>query len=259
MFYDRPFIYFCSTMKKLFLLISLLGISSCATKKEVIYIFPGDAPEGTYLFKELVLQKGDILDIKVSSINPEATAIFQQGTNQNQQIDMLKLQGYLVEADGAINFPILGTVPVDGMSTSALADLLQSKLEAYVKAPSVKVRLLNYKVSVLGEVKNPGTFTFLEEQITLPQVIGTAGDLTINGDRTQIALVRKAGDDLKTYSIDLTQGDLINPEYFYLQQNDVVYIRPNTAKVKTSGLIGNVSTLTSVFSLILSLTILLTR
>ena len=117
-----------------------MGIASCATKKAVIYTLPGDAPDGTYLFKELVLQKGDILDIKVSSINPEATAIFQQGTNQfqNKQLDLMKLQGYLVEADGAINFPILGTVPVDGMSTSALANLLQLQLKAYVKAPSAQ-------------------------------------------------------------------------------------------------------------------------
>ena len=247
--------------KKSLIFTAILLFVSCATKKDVIYSLNEKPIEGSYLFKELVLQKGDIIDIKVNSINSEATAIFQQNLNpvQNAQIDMLKLQGYLVDSQGLINFPILGTIPVDGLSTSELARLLQSKLEAYVKEPSVKVRLVNYKVSVLGEVNTPGTFTFLEEQITLPQVLGTAGDLTINGDRTNIALVRKVGKDLKTYAIDLTKGDLINPEYFYLQQNDMVYVRPNTAKVKTSGLIGNTSTLVSVLSLMVSLTILITR
>ena len=90
-------------------------------------------------------------------------------------------------------------------------------------------------------------------------MLGTAGDLTINGDRRNINLVRKVGDGVKTYNIDLTTGDLINPDYYYLQQNDLVYVRPNTARVKSSGLIGNVGTLVSVLSLVVSLTILITR
>ena len=187
--------------------------------------------------------------------------IFQNSPNQfqNQQPEILKLQGYLVDATGEITFPVLGSVKADGLSTTELSKSIQQELKQYIKDATVRTRLVNYKVSVLGEVVRPGTYTYLEEQITLPQVLGTAGDLTINGDRRNINLVRKVGDGVKTYNIDLTKGDLINPDYYYLQQNDLVYVRPNTARVKSSGLIGNVGNLVSVLSLVVSLTILITR
>ena len=140
-----------------------------------------------------------------------------------------------------------------------LANNIKDGVSFYVKNPSVNVRLANYKITLLGEVARPGTYTVLEERIDILQAIGLAGDLTINGDRRNINLVRKVGDALKTYNIDLTAGDLINPDFFYLQQNDMVYVRPNTARVKSSGLIGNVGTLVSVLSLLVSLTILITR
>ncbi|MDB2587252.1 polysaccharide biosynthesis/export family protein [Flavobacteriaceae bacterium] len=242
-------------------ILSVLLLASCATKKDIIYTLPDAGGDVAYEFKELVIQKGDVLDIKVTSLNPESTMIFQNSLNQfqNQQPEILKLQGYLVDASGEITFPVLGSVKADGLSTTELSKSIQQELKQYIKDATVRTRLVNYKVSVLGEVVRPGTYTYLEEQITLPQVLGTAGDLTINGDRRNINLVRKVGDALKTYNIDLTVGDLINPDYFYLQQNDMVYVRPNTARVKSSGLIGNVGTLVSVLSLVVSLTILITR
>lgn len=242
-----------------YLLVILLA--SCATKKDIIYTLPDTNGDFAYEFKELVIQKGDILDIKVTSLNPESVSIFQSSLNQfqNQQPEALKIQGYLVNAEGVIDFPVVGNIKVVGLSTIEIADKIETELKAYIKDPNVRARLVNYKISVLGEVQAPGTYTFLEEQVTLPQVLGTARDLTINGDRTNINLVRKIGDELKTYTIDLTKGDLINPEFFYLQQNDVVYVRPNNARVKSSGLIGNVGTLVSVLSLLVSLTILITR
>jgi len=248
-------------MKKVFYLLFILFLSGCASKKDIIYTLSESGKSSNYNYQELVIQKGDILDIKVTSLNPESLSLFQAAVNQfqNQQPEILKIQGYLVNAKGAIDFPVLGNIEVVGLSTIEIADKIEKELKAYIKDPNVRARLVNYKISVLGEVQIPGTYTFLEEQVTLPQVLGTAGDLTINGDRTNVNLVRKIGDELKTYTIDLTKGDLINPEYFYLQQNDLVYVRPNTARVKSSGLIGNVGTLVSVLSLIVSLTILITR
>lgn len=248
-------------MVKYSFLLSLLLFSSCATKKDIVYSLTEINDAHNFKFSELIIQKGDILDIKVSSINPESTLIFQNNPNQlqNQQGDLIKLQGFLVNGSGKISFPVLGNIKADGLTTSQLSENIKERIKAYVKDAVVRTRLVNYKVSVLGEVTSPGTFSFLEEQITLPQVLGTAGDLTINGDRSNVNLVRKIGDKLKTYKIDLTRGDLINPDYFYLQQNDLVYIPPNTARVKSAGLIGNVGTLVSVLSLMVSLTILITR
>lgn len=247
-------------IKKASFLLTFLLVS-CATKKDIVYSLTEIKDANNIKFSELIIQKGDILDIKLSSINPESALIFQNSPSQlqNQQADILKLQGYLVNGLGEISYPVIGNIKADGLTTSQLSENIQEQIKVYVKDAVVRTRLLNYKVSVLGEVSRPGTFTFLEEQITLPQVIGTAGDLTINGDRSNVILVRKKGDELKTYAIDLTKGELINPEYFYLQQNDLVYIPPNTARVKSAGLIGNVGTLVSVLSLMVSLTILITR
>lgn len=248
--------------RKLFLYAALaLIVASCATKKDVLY--NQDQSTGNLLkeYQNLTLQKGDILDIKISALNPESVVVFQKtaGLQQNIQPEALKIQGYLVDAQGLIELPLIGNVNVLGLSSSAVEDLLETKLSTYVIDPVVTVRLVNYKITVLGEVARPGTFTFLEERMTLPMVLGTAGDLTINGDRRNVQVVRTQGDSLVGQQLDLTRGDLTNSPYYYMQQNDLIYVGPNTAKVKSSGLVGNVGTLTSVLSLILSLTLVLTR
>ena len=248
--------------RKLFLYAALaLIVASCATKKDVLY--NQDQSTGNLLkeYQNLTLQKGDILDIKISALNPESVVVFQKttGLQQNIQPEALKIQGYLVDAQGLIELPLIGNVNVLGLSSSAVEDLLETKLSTYVIDPVVTVRLVNYKITVLGEVARPGTFTFLEERMTLPMVLGTAGDLTINGDRRNVQVVRTQGDSLVGLQLDLTRGDLTNSPYYYMQQNDLIYVGPNTAKVKSSGLVGNVGTLTSVLSLILSLTLVLTR
>lgn len=248
-------------MKKMFDYLLLLGVilSGCASKKDIVYSLYNESQN--LEFKNTKINPGDILDIKVSALNPESVVMFNPtlSGNINQQPEMLKIQGYLVDENGQINYPILGIIQVQGLSTSEISNLFKEKLADYVQNSTVTVRLVNYKVSVLGEVSRPGTYTFLEERISLPQVLGQAGDLTINGDRRGVDLVRYQNGELKTYQLDLTAGDLTNTEFFFLEPNDVIYVRPNTAKVKSSGLVGNVGTVISVLSLMLSLTIVLTR
>jgi len=234
-------------------------LTSCVTKKDIIYTLNSNLQK--IEFKNTKINSGDILDIKVSALNPGSVLMFSSAMNgnMNQQPEILKLNGYLVDENGQINFPVLGAIKVQGLTTSEISNLFKEKLADYVQNPSVTVRLVNYKVSVLGEVARPGTYTFLEERISLPQVLGQAGDLTINGDRRGVDLLRYQNGELKTYHLDLTSGDLTNTEFFFMEPNDVIYVRPNTAKVKSSGLVGNVGTVISVLSLILSLTIVLTR
>ena len=195
-------------------------------------------------------------------MNPESVAIFQressiltrQGQFQNRIID-----GYLVGDDGTIDLAIIGKINTRNHTTKTLANEIIKSLSPFVKNPSVNIRLLNFRVSILGEVNRPGTYTVFEESFTLPQALGLAGDLTINGNRNNVLIIRNENGKKTNYNIDLTQSEFMQSPIYFLKQNDVVYVPPNTARVKSSGLVGNTSTLVSVLSLAVSLFILITR
>ncbi len=154
---------------------------------------------------------------------------------QNTQVSLLKLQGYLVAKDGSITYPQLGKIYV------------------------VDVRLVNNKFTVLSEVKAPGTYTLDEEIITLPQALGMAGDLTINGKRENVLIIRQGEKAMETKHIDLTQSDWMHSKFYYLKPNDVVYVTPNNSKVRSAGLIGNVGALLCLASILLSTAIVIFR
>ena len=130
---------------------------------------------------------------------------------------------------------------------------IQEALSPFIKNPSVNIRLLNFRISVLGEVARPGTFTVLEERISIPQALGLAGDLTINGDRNHVLLIRNQDGQTVNQLIDLTKSEFLHSDFYFLKQNDIIYVRPNNARVKSSGLVGNASTLVSILSLAVSL------
>lgn len=248
-------------MKNKFLLLLFVVLSSCATKKDVFY-FQDVAPElQKQSFSSIEINKGDVLDISISALNPEIVAVFQS-SNPNQNMNSTEqriIDGFLVDDSGFIHIPILGKLKALGETTFSLSRTIEQKLLPYVKTPTVKVQIVNFKVSVLGEVGSPQTFNLIEEYTTLPQLIALAGDLTINGDRTNILYLRYDGDKQIAHTIDLTKSDFINSPYFYVKPNDVIYVRPNTAKVKTYGMISNIGSLTGLISFLLSLTFLLTR
>ena len=250
-----------SKKQGILILFSIL-LASCATKKEVHY-FQDIKPTSIQKdFKFLRIQPGDILDIQIKGLNPESTLVFQPNFLNNQvqnNINNRLIDGYLVGENGDIRLPILGVINTTNKTTHTLSNKIVNELGPYVKNPSVNIRVLNFRVSILGEVKAPGTFTILQERISIPQALGLAGDLTINGDRNNVLLVRNSNGKQTSYTIDLTSSDFMDSPYYYLKQNDVIYVRQNTAKVKSSGLVGNVGTLTSVLSLILSLTLVITR
>lgn len=240
----------------------LLTIVSCATKKKIYYFQDINNSSFDNKFKFLNIQPGDILDIQIKALNPESVLIFQRQstlTHQQGQLHNRVIDGYLVGEDGMISLPLIGSINTTNKNTQTLAQDLQENLSSYIKNPSVNIRLLNFRVSVLGEVNQPGTFTVLEERVSLPQVLGLARDLTINGDRNNILLIRSENGKTINHKIDLTKSDFMQSPYFFLKQNDIIYVQPNTARVKSSGLVGNISTLTSVLSLALSLIIVLTR
>lgn len=237
-------------------------VASCASKKDVYYFQDIDRTAAENSFKFLNIQPGDILDIQIKALNPESVLVFQRQATlvlQQQQVQNRAIDGYLVGEDGSINLPIVGAIDTTNQSTQALAQIIQEALKPYINNPTVNIRLLNFRISVLGEVNNPGTFTVLEERLSLPQALGLAGDLTINGDRNHLLLIRNEAGKKTNQVIDLTKTDFLQSPFYFLKQNDIVYVRPNSARVKSSGLVGNAGTLVSILSLAVSLFIVITR
>ena len=253
-------------LKSLFYCILIAISMSCASKKDINYFQDTDSElelvtdiQNTFNF--LDIQPGDILDIQIKALNPESVLVFQRQSFlnvQQAQVQNRAIEGYVVGKEGNINLPIVGNIDTSNQNTQSLAKEIQKALSPYVNNSTVNVRVLNFRVSVLGEVNNPGTFTVLEERVSLPQVLGLAGDLTINGDRT-ILLIRNENGKNSHHDIDLTSAKFLQSPFYFLKQNDIVYVRPNDARVKSSGLVGNVGTLGSILSLAISIVLLITR
>ena len=167
----------------------------------------------------------------------------------------------MVGIDGTVVLPILGKIEVVNKTIADLEEELISILEngQHLVNPSVSVRLLNAKVTVLGEVRAPGTYNFTEQFISLPQALGYAGDLNINGKRTDVLLIREQAGQRRISQIDITTTNWMNNPEYRIMPNDVIVVNPNNAKVKSAGIIGNASTVVSVLSVLLSITVLLTR
>ena len=258
-----------SYKKTNFLGVTVLGLllSSCVSNKDLLYFGDANMSQSTPInYTSNTLQPNDILDIKIGALVPETAIPYNSQTINNfgqqiQNIEVLKLQGYLVGTDGSIVLPILGKIEVVNKSIASLEQELISILEdgQHLVSPSVSVRLLNAKVTVLGEVGRPGTYTFTEQFISLPQALGYAGDLSINGKRTDILLIREQQGERRISQIDLTTTNWMNNPEYRIMPNDVIVVNPNNAKVKSAGIIGNASTVVSIVSVLLSITILLTR
>jgi polysaccharide export outer membrane protein len=170
-----------------------------------------------------------------------------------------QLQPYLVDSEGLINFPELGRIKVEGMTRIDLAEDLQEQLLKYVDKPIVNVRIVNFQVSVLGEVNRPGTFTITDEYLTVSKALGLAGDMTIYGKRKNVLVVREEDGSKSHAYLDLTQAEVLNSPYYYLKQNDVVYVEPNRAQRQSSIYNRNASIYISIASVIVSLTVLFAR
>jgi polysaccharide export outer membrane protein len=210
------------------------------------------------------IQPNDILKISVETIVPEAALPYNKIISSSGQLntfELLKLEGYLVSNTQTIMFPVLGSISVKNLSTLTLEEKLKELLETggHLVNPSVSVRLLNAKVTILGEVNKPGTYSFTEQSITLLQALGYANDLTINGKRDGVMVIREK-DGVRTVGrINLTSAGFIESPFYYIMPNDVVVVNQNSAKVKSAGFIGNSGTVLTIASLVLSSIVLLTR
>ncbi|MDC1327129.1 polysaccharide biosynthesis/export family protein [Ulvibacter sp.] len=235
------------------------------TKKQMLYLQDVDTINNQELkYNNHTLQVDDILKISVSALMPEAALPYNSVTGGSvvaNNIDIVRLDGYLVSQNSTINFPVLGELSVKDKTTQELENDIKKLLVdgGYLINPNVTVRLLNAKVTILGEVKMPGTFTFTENNISFLQALGLAGDLTINGSREDVVVLRRI-DGLQTTSrINLTSANFLSGQYQMVKPNDVIIVNPNSAKVKTAGYVGNIGAILGIISVVLTSTLLFTR
>jgi len=243
--------------KILILILGILIFSSCASKKDMLYFSDVNlkAQDKTD-FSEGKIQSNDILSIIVSSSSPDLAAMYNtiQPTSST-------FNGYLVTKDGAITLPILGKIKVQDLTMLELENLVVRKLidGNHLANPTVTVRLTNAKFTILGEVKSPGTYTFNEQNISILQALGYAGDLTIQGKRQDILIIREE-DHKRTYmTIDLTSKKWFDSPYYYIKPNDVIYVNPSGPKVTSAGYIPSFGNLLAVVSIAITTLLLLTK
>ncbi|MDO9137013.1 MAG: polysaccharide biosynthesis/export family protein, partial [Lutibacter sp.] len=166
---------------------------------------------------------------------------------------------YLVNSDGDINFPVLGKIKVEGFTIKEITSHLTEALAVYIKNPIVNIRLTNFKVTVLGEVQKPGTYPVPNERISILEAIGLAGDLTIQGKRKNMVLIREQNGKRTFIDIDLTNKEILNSPYFYLAQNDVLIVEPNKTKINSSAVGPNIGVIFASISTLISIIVLITR
>lgn len=221
------------------ILLSVVALEGCTSARKVVYFQGTSAREDTMSIPEPfipVIKKGDVLSVQVSSLNTEASAYFNpasmaDGTAAGNNNSLGRMSGYLVATDGTIKLPLVGQVTVLDLTTAKAGELISDKLKAYLKEPTVNVRNLNFRISVLGEVSRPSLFTIPNEQISLPEALGLAGDLTIYGRRDNVLIIREVGGQRIFARLDLTRRDAFRSPYYQLRPNDVVYIEPGKVRV----------------------------
>lgn len=250
----------------LIIVVAIFCIQSCANKKEIWYLQDADKFNNSNInYSTPTIQPNDILKITVGALEQESVIPYNNPTsNANQgggSVETMQLEGYVVTSESTINFPELGIISTKDKTPQQLQDYLKQLLKdgGHLLNPTVSVRVLNAKVTILGEVNNPGTYNFNEQNITLLQALGYAGDLTINGKRENILIMRE-GDSLRQIShVDLTSAELLNSPFYNIKPNDVIIVNPNEPRVKSAGFVGNTGTFISVVSILLSTIVLITR
>lgn len=232
--------------------------SSCVPHKKILLL--GEQVDSTLVAgnirlkpQEIKIQLDDILHIQVSSLQEEVAAPFnimqaqQQGGGGGQPLP----QGYLVDTFGDIDYPVLGKIKLQGLTRVEAKELLLERLREYLVAPVVDVRFMNYRITILGEVNQPGTYVFNNEVVTFFEVLSRAGDFGQYANREDVLIVRRNSGEVRSKRLNLLTPEIFESEYFYLAQNDVIYVEP--LKIKTAAIDSAVSRNISIVSGIISL------
>jgi len=226
----------------------VVTLSSCISQKQVVYFQKEVNQSDTINVSKAyvpTIQPGDILSIPVSSLNLAASSFFNPYSNAaptapdagalNVTPSLSASNGYLVDASGLIEFPLLGTIKLAGLTTSEARDTIKNRLKAtYLKEPTVSVRFLNYKISIMGEVTRPSVYVIPNEKVTLPEALSMAGDLTIYAKRENILVVRDNNGKKEFGHVNLNTREVFNSPYYYLHSGDLIYVEQGKAKAAQS-------------------------
>lgn len=246
-------------------LIVFLAMSSCASRQDLIYFQDEIINDTMFESKpqQLVYKPDDLLVINIAAADSDAASPFNLPVVANNIAAMgaqaaLQMQTYLIDYDGNIEFPVLGTIKMAGLTRTEATVMLKNRIAQYADEPIVNIRLANFTVTILGEVNRPGTFTIQDERITLVEALGLASDLTIFGKRTNVLLIREIDNQKRFANIDLTSINAVKSPLYYLQQNDVIIVEPNRARIRASTvnqnnflLVSAIGTLTTVIAVFL--------
>lgn len=236
---------------------------SCGSGKHVVYLQKKDVlyQDTSVVFDARIMPK-DLVTISISTPEPEAALPFnlivpsiQTGSNYSTLISQPTLQNYLVDNSGEISFPVLGQLKIGNLTTQQASKMIIERLKQYLKQePIVTVRLVNYKISVIGEVNRPNVYTVANEKINIFEALALAGDLTIYGRRNSVHIIRE---DMNAHkhivTLNLNDASTIYSPYFYLQQNDIIYVEPNNAKKQSANIGSSTSLWISTTSILISL------
>ena len=208
--------------------ISLMLITSCAAKRDLVYfsnLANATVVNNPQTAQEVRIHKKDIVSVSVNSLNPESNKLFYVVSAQSG-----KEEGYKVSKDGTIQLPLLGEVKVEDMTVEEAQTAIASELTKHVKSPVVDVRLINFKITVIGEVNRPATFIIADEKVNLLEALGLAGDMTVYGKRDNVLVIRNEEGNKTMTRLNLNKLESMNSPYFNLRQNDIVYVEPDKAK-----------------------------
>lgn len=254
-----------NAFKFLLFLIPVL-LFSCASREKIAYyqnveqVLASDANANF----DTKLQPDDLLMIVVMAENAEAAAPFNlpsviMQSNTEFETQQLRMNSYLIDSNGFIQFPVIGSIQLGGLSRSQAIVKLVSELKKYINDPKVNLRILNFKITVTGEVKQPGVQVINSERITLAEALAMSGDLTEYGKRDNIMIIREKDGKKEIGRVDITKADFINSPYYYLSQNDHVYVEPNKTKVNASAVGPNTGIIISAISLLLTVVAIIIR
>ena len=230
---------------------------NCSSKKDIIYLQSSNLESIDFSYLTYKIKIDDILKIDVVTENPEVTLSFnRQGLNSNflNNKEAMVLNSYQVDAEGNINFPTLGSIFVLNKTLIEVRNLIYEYIKDndYLINPMIDVKLINASFTILGEVLRPGRYEFLKNNLNILEAIGYAGDLTINGKRNDIRVVREIDGKSNVFSLDLTMDNLLSDKNYQILSGDIIIVNPNNTRIKNAGIIGNSGTLISLLSFLLS-------
>ena len=249
---------------------TLLIFTGCTTQKKLAYFNTVTASSAESINAQLKNERADAriltddrLSITVSALDPNAVAIYNlpfvsfASPGSDQIYASPVLQSYLVNSQGNINFPVLGEIKLEGLTLTEAGNLIKNKLAEHVADPIVNIQFVNFRITVLGEVLRPGQYPVTNERVTILDALGLAGDMTAYGRRDNVLLTRNNNGKLEFARINLNSDEVFKSPYFYLQQNDVIYVEPNTVKSISSQdiplYLSSLSTLATLVTLIYSI------